>query len=788
MNEEEAEAPIPMRPLSTATAELDKMAEVSLVEGEGTEMSVRIVPSPTHFADDDDGRSQAADITAKIEAGHMLEPEEITQLKVSAATSKLEEGHMLDGDEVAQLKEAAAAELTARLSDGHLLQPDEIAVLRDGGSRRKPGSPSMKLQMSFDGGVHLDWRVEDPMEEEQAGEGAQAAAAGGASEKTAAPRRRSRDSADERATASAVTEEAIDAAIASSPEPARPAPPAIVPVPPNADVPKPKPGRPTGRKDRASTDSKASVASSGKASIASSTKGGKAAGSAAGSKKGDAGTDAEEEKAKEQQRAERERKAAERAEAAQKVEAERKAAQKAEAEAKARAKAKAEAEAQAKQAAKEAERKAAKAAKEAKAQAAQGEAYQDHFPMAPAGLLLSGTDHADATLMHPDDLEAMGELDGMGGYPGGYLGGGSSEMNVAYYNRRQYLLPLEPPNAGERKLLAAERARSGRPAEPLMTPLFESGHGYIGQERHAHLHGRLVSRAELEAAGPRSRLAHQHAEERRAAKEERRQAEAEAMAAYHSYEDELLMDARQKAAAQREREMRQLEARLAEAMAIKQQGRSRRGGGGSGVNSNATSQMQSQTEEALNAAAHEEEMRMRAEAEEEEAMFMMNAQESIYSVVQHLSPFSLNRNLPWQIYATRPKRFARPGPDQLMGAGGGSSYAGGAGQCLADPLAQAAAAAEQSSLYGLGDDAFDGGDSSVPHYHARAVLRSVYDKPSAAPRRRPGGGGGKLQQHGLLPPIDAWGSPRGGRPSPRAPPANGRALSPRVLQPVGSYY
>ena len=32
-----------MRPLSTATAELDKMAEVSLVEGEGTEMSVRIV-------------------------------------------------------------------------------------------------------------------------------------------------------------------------------------------------------------------------------------------------------------------------------------------------------------------------------------------------------------------------------------------------------------------------------------------------------------------------------------------------------------------------------------------------------------------------------------------------------------------------------------------------------------------------------------------------------------------------------------------------------------------------
>ena len=128
-------------------------------------------------------------------------------------------------------------------------------------------------------------------------------------------------------------------------------------------------------------------------------------------------------------------------------------------------------------------------------------------------------------------------------------------------------------------------------------------------------------------------------------------------------------------------------------------------------------------------------------------MFMMNAQESIYSVVQHLSPFSLNRNLPWQIYATRPKRFARPGPDQLMGAGGGSSYAGGAGQCLADPLAQAAAAAEQSSLYGLGDDAFDGGDSSVPHYHARAVLRSVYDKLAAPAAGR--GGGGKLQQHGF---------------------------------------
>ena len=34
-------------------------------------------------------------------------------------------------------------------------------------------------------------------------------------------------------------------------------------------------------------------------------------------------------------------------------------------------------------------------------------------------------------------------------------------------------------------------------------------------------------------------------------------------------------------------------------------------------------------------------------------------EEAISSVVQHLSPFGLNRNLPWQIYATRPKRFHR---------------------------------------------------------------------------------------------------------------------------------
>ena len=34
-------------------------------------------------------------------------------------------------------------------------------------------------------------------------------------------------------------------------------------------------------------------------------------------------------------------------------------------------------------------------------------------------------------------------------------------------------------------------------------------------------------------------------------------------------------------------------------------------------------------------------------------------EEAIQSVVQHLTPFGLNRNLPWQIYATRRKRFAR---------------------------------------------------------------------------------------------------------------------------------
>ena len=37
----------------------------------------------------------------------------------------------------------------------------------------------------------------------------------------------------------------------------------------------------------------------------------------------------------------------------------------------------------------------------------------------------------------------------------------------------------------------------------------------------------------------------------------------------------------------------------------------------------------------------------------------MLREESVQSVVQHLSAFGLNRNLPWQIYATRPKRFTR---------------------------------------------------------------------------------------------------------------------------------
>ena len=37
----------------------------------------------------------------------------------------------------------------------------------------------------------------------------------------------------------------------------------------------------------------------------------------------------------------------------------------------------------------------------------------------------------------------------------------------------------------------------------------------------------------------------------------------------------------------------------------------------------------------------------------------MLREEAVQSVVQHLSAFGLNRNLPWQIYATRPKRFTR---------------------------------------------------------------------------------------------------------------------------------
>ena len=691
-----------------------------------------------------------------------------------AEAANLAEGHLLAADEIEALKEEAVAVIAEKLDQGHIVEPAELAMLKEVAATHRSSSP-IRPRITFNFSATGMSSLSIALVEEDGGSSSSGDGDGGGG------------TADAKV-ADAVTREAIDAAVGPAGK--------SDPKPPAAGASKPKPGRPAGRVERGSKDSKDG--------------GGKASSSARSSKES-----GEKEKAEKAEKAAAEK--AQRAEAAKaKKKAEAEAKKKAEAEAEAK---KAEAEKAKRAAATEAKKKkpaaeaaagASKAAKKppaassgrgqgGRAAAAAGggggaggggagdskEGFHDHFPMAPAGLLLAGPGPGgDTTFLHPDELEALAgpaDADDVANWEAVMAQGGHGSASGGFARRSEYLLPMEPPNLGERRLLQVERQRASRPAEPLMTPLFESGAGYGGQERHAHLHGRLVSRAELEAAGPRSRSVHELAQARRMRAEAQRRDRHTAQLAQQSYEEEHVLHARRQAAAEREREMLQLEMQLAEAVNSKR------------------STLQQHSDSQMDPSAYE------LEALQEEA---------ISSVVQHLTPFSLNRNLPWQIYATRPKRFARvPGgsgvtesasavdaalmglaapPGALMGLaappahasmgmGGGPDGGGGMGP-VGGPDGGG------PSMYGLSDP-FDGGESAVPPQDRhRAVLRSVYDKPTKPPRRGyPGAGGGVAggvsPRGGFLPPIDAWPSPR------RSQQRNdGRALSPRVMGAIGSYY
>ena len=186
-------------------------------------------------------------------------------------------------------------------------------------------------------------------------------------------------------------------------------------------------------------------------------------------------------------------------------------------------------------------------------------------------------------------------------------------------------------------------------------------------------------------------------------------------------------------------------------------------------------------------------------------------EEAVQSVVQHLSSFGLNRNLPWQIYATRPKRFAhaaggQPPHASSVGAPSGASEAL-LGPVLVDPEGaplegnpslmgpeEAWVAAQQlEALYrqnpSLNADvlvANAGAPRSRVHhpYEASARPRGIVlwqGKHGSSPRQpRPT----ELPPvRGALPPParSAW-------PSPRTQPPLHRATSPRVLAAPGAYY
>ena len=297
------------------------------------------------------------------------------------------------------------------------------------------------------------------------------------------------------------------------------------------------------------------------------------------------------------------------------------------------------------------------------------------------------------------------------------------------------------PLPGETKLIQAERGRAERGVDALLAPLLDERALLADAEAYA---AQMRVQMITEGAMQQSMLPgdmYYSSTGRPGMNAQQGQPSYDA-AAYGSFEDEL-RESRREAMRHRDREMAMLESRLAEVM-----------------------------QERGAPPARDEAAEAEAELPQEEA---------ISSVVQHLSPFGLNRNLPWQIYATRPKRFTRQTQANEADSAFGSAMLAG-GSYAADELGF-----------------LDGGDSAVPLRQHRAVLRSVYDK-SARPARLSGARPKRMRAndysgafppvrgaegHSKGPPSDAWVTPRGSAP---AAVQAARALSPRVLHPQGAYY
>jgi len=303
-----------------------------------------------------------------------------------------------------------------------------------------------------------------------------------------------------------------------------------------------------------------------------------------------------------------------------------------------------------------------------------------------------------------------------------------------------------------------EQARAESTIEPLLTPLLESDRRTFSDEQR-RIESRLLAKAGLEGILPAM------------------VSEAEHSSFYNQPSimqppppSEEVLEVRRRAAQLREAEILALESKLQEAIGQRQR--------------HGTADTEARA----------------AEIVEEEA---------VSSVVQHLTPFGLNRNLPWQIYATRQKRFVKPSAGTAPPTASG--YASGYTTAESDPMVQQMAQMHQMPMPegGLagGYAGFEAAYAdSAALRNGRTLLRSVYDQParparrSHSPvRRRP-----RSYEHGALlpdglPPVKgaepwsgtggaarlAWSSPRGG---PGHALRAARAESPRAMRAPGSYY
>ena len=337
----------------------------------------------------------------------------------------------------------------------------------------------------------------------------------------------------------------------------------------------------------------------------------------------------------------------------------------------------------------------------------------------------SAAGHGLQTVLYPEDLEHY--LDAPAHPPhypvsfshGGVRGSGGS--HVATDDAYRYL----PPEA---QRLRMEAARLQRGTAPLLTPLLEMERRLVASARE-----RMKRNAERDAAASAATLFAAH---------ERAWVGGDGMVmAADGSVPMTAEEARQYVAEVHAAEVRQLEERLAEASVPSHRGRRAARGGGGDLRGGLMAHVDATSGEAASTAAAGEGLHPSEAAAAEAAVVGSEAageegmregggedergdvvESSVCSMVQHLSSFGLNRNLPWQIYATRPKRFARAHASQHSqmamssadGHGGGSGYAGG--RC--DVASNDAYAAD-----------FPGGG-------ARAVARSVYDQPARPARRQ----------------------------------------------------